>query len=429
MCVFYTRGINLNIVFHYIQYGIRASSLILFWWSLLSVGGRPPWPPAAPKNSVGSPFFFLNLCHSQHQSRPSVPLLSPPLSAAVTANSGHRRRRCRRRPPSQIRRVTCGSGPSLRATANHAGFESHLSVTRRHAALLSDQSAAALSPATVTVPSGDHWIWFASSRDDQPHRCRRLILSHAPPRAASMFAANRRAPFAAVQAPFAAVQAPFAAVQAPFAAVQAPFAAVQAPFAAVQAPFAAVQAPFAAVQAPFAAVQAPFAAVQAPFAAVQAPFAAVQAPFAAVQAPFAAVQAPFAAVQAPFAAVQAPFAAVQAPFAAVQAPFAAVQAPFAAVQAPFAAVQAPFAAVQAPYASNNCRPPSPHQLVMAVPVVLSLPATTGPITTTVDPVTHPSLIENQSLQIVIVHHCFPSSTFEVEVSQGAVSSSMFASHS
>ncbi|KOM52624.1 hypothetical protein LR48_Vigan09g128300 [Vigna angularis] len=63
----------------------------------------------------------------------------------------------------------------------------------------------------------------------------------------------------------------------------------------------------------------------------------------------------------------------------VQAPFAAVQASFAAVQASFAAVQASFAAVQASYASNDCRPPSPRQLVMAVLAVLSLPATTGPI--------------------------------------------------
>ncbi|KOM38171.1 hypothetical protein LR48_Vigan03g155300 [Vigna angularis] len=47
------------------------------------------------------------------------------------------------------------------------------------------------SLSAVTVLSGDHWIWFVSSRDDHPHRCWSLILLHPPPRAASLCAANR----------------------------------------------------------------------------------------------------------------------------------------------------------------------------------------------------------------------------------------------
>ncbi|KOM32311.1 hypothetical protein LR48_Vigan01g186700 [Vigna angularis] len=61
--------------------------------------------------------------------------------------------------PSSGEPVTCGSGPSLRATANHAGFESQFSVTRRHAALLSGQSVAGRRPPSqfrpVTSPAGD----------------------------------------------------------------------------------------------------------------------------------------------------------------------------------------------------------------------------------------------------------------------------------
>ena len=47
------------------------------------------------------------------------------------------------------------------------------------------------SPAT-SVFAGDHWIWSASPSDSQPHRCRNQPPVDAPPRAASLSAANRR---------------------------------------------------------------------------------------------------------------------------------------------------------------------------------------------------------------------------------------------
>ncbi|KOM56630.1 hypothetical protein LR48_Vigan10g252200 [Vigna angularis] len=103
-----------------------------------------------------------NFKQNRHHSRPSQPLLSPPLFAAIVANFATASRHCRRRrhcrPPSQFRRVTCGSGPSLRATANHAGFESQFSVTRRYAALLSGHSVVGRRPPSqfrpVTSKSG-----------------------------------------------------------------------------------------------------------------------------------------------------------------------------------------------------------------------------------------------------------------------------------
>ncbi|KOM48550.1 hypothetical protein LR48_Vigan07g225400 [Vigna angularis] len=116
-------------------------------------------------------------------------------------------------PPSQFRRVTCGSGPSLRATANHAGFESHFSITRRPAALLFGQSVV-VAAAERHLLRRSQGLVGATEKDlarDVKSRFENVILS----KINSKF--DVQAPFVVVQAPFAVVQAPFAVVQASYA--------------------------------------------------------------------------------------------------------------------------------------------------------------------------------------------------------------------
>ncbi|KOM27732.1 hypothetical protein LR48_Vigan460s000300 [Vigna angularis] len=286
----------------------------------------------------GHPSGGASSDRAKHQSRPSVPLLSPPLSVVVAANSGRRRcrRRRHRRPPSQFRRVTCGSGPSLRATTNHAGFESQFSVTRRHAALLSGQSVVgSRSPSQfrpVTSRSEASPRATASPAGDK-HRLRSTRLHALPSSRQISGACFARAAFPVSEfhrdTSIALARPPSLCSDLPEHCL--------------------------------------------PLSSHCLP---LSVPSTAVRRRLS-LSGAVCHCPAPFAAVPRRLPLSRA-VCRCPAPFAAVPRRLQLSQ-PFAAVQASFAAVQALYASNYCRPSSPRQLMMAVPVVLSLPATIGPI--------------------------------------------------